>query len=87
MGNSKKAVERRVEQLVRDLISAACSTLQHDTDVLDGQNDYEIWSRNTLTEDFKKVLIKHGVISNASHQARAIASRSECGCSAIGGTP
>ena len=64
MDKRKKAVERRVEPLVRDLIAAACSTLQHDTDVLDGTNDYEVYSRNALTEDFTRVLKKHGIISN-----------------------
>jgi hypothetical protein len=61
MQKRKNGVGLNVDSLVRDLIAAACSTLQHDTDVLDGTHDYEIYSRNTLTADFTKVLLKHGI--------------------------
>lgn len=35
----------------------------------------------------KAAQLRNAYMQNAPHQARAIASRSECGCSTIGGTP
>jgi len=51
-----------VNILIRDLIEAACDELQHDTDVLEGKQDYEIAQRQALVQAFRKVLRKHRVM-------------------------
>lgn len=60
--NTKKTREcRPIDGLVQDLIEAACNTLSHDVDILDGLNDYEISNRKSLEKDFYAVLRKYGV--------------------------
>lgn len=51
----------QLHPLIRDLISEACSVLQHDTDVLYGLEDYEIEGRRVLNRKFLAVFQKHKI--------------------------
>ena len=48
-----------MKTLIRELIIEACGVLQHDTDIADGKEDFEIASRKALEKRFRKVLTKH----------------------------
>jgi hypothetical protein len=63
MSKSEKVKEGPLNPLVRDPIIAACSELQHDTDVADGSEDWEISSRAALVRKFSAVLKKHRIHS------------------------
>ena len=59
---------RSLDALVRDLIAAACDTLAHDVDILDGTEDYEIANKRSLEKDFRKVLRRHHVAHSPTRE-------------------
>jgi hypothetical protein len=48
-----------MKKLIRELIIEACSVLQHDTDIADGKEGFEVTLRESLEERFRRVLTKH----------------------------